>query len=438
MKRGISFFLIFALLLSGCGSGGGNSSESVSLNFYYCVEDIDQLTSAVAVEAEGRNVQVFTLTQLMDLYLRGPTSDHLRSPFPDGTEMVSLAEGEDGLEVTMSGAFFTLQGIELSVASYCIGKTICDYLGTEQVIVVDEMNRIQMEIAPDDFLLENSFHSESESVFTLYFPDSSSRYLIPETREVTLSENESPETYMLRQLMLGPHSDDLLPSVPEGTRLLRVSTSDGICSVDFSVEFYAAYQDDPYGAYTAIFSIVNTLTGLDAITGVQFLQEGVKVERCGLFSVEKPLTRYLSSVGLVRAGGTELDINVYVLENENEGSFGVPVRVKQTIAQPLAEAVAQAAISFEAPQGFYNPIPYGTELLSISMSGSVCYVDVSRDFIPSDGAEFSEQAAVWALVTGLTDQDNISSVVLTIEGESGGMQYVDISEPLTAESVTLD
>lgn len=435
MKRLISIFLVLALILSGCAARGENTEEKISLNFYYCVEGTDQLTSSLAVDAESRNVQVFTLTQLMDLYLRGPTSDQLRSPFPDGTEMISLREGEAGLEVTMSGAFFTLQGIELSVASYCLGSTICEYLGTDHIIVVDEMERIRMEIAPDNYLLNNSFSSEAESVFTLYFPDESRRYLIPETREVTLSENESPEAYMLRQLMIGPHSDSLTDSIPKNTNLLRVSTDNGVCTVDFSSGFYDAYENDPYGAYTAIYSIVNTLTGLDDISSVQLLKDGQTVEQCSVFPLDKPVSRYSGSVGLVRASGTELDINVYVLENNNEASFGVPVRVKQTIAQPLAEAVAQAAISFEAPQGFYNPIPYGTELLSISMSNNVCYVDVSRDFIPSDGAEFSEKAAVWALVTSLTDHDNISSVVLTIEGDGAGLQYVDISEPLTAESV---
>jgi germination protein M len=90
------------------------------------------------------------------------------------------------------------------------------------------------------------------------------------------------------------------------------------------------------------------------------------------------------------------------------------------------------------PQGFYNPIPYGTELLSISVSGGVCYVDLSGKFVPADGTVLSERAAVWALVSTLTELDNISSVLLTIEGESSGFTSVDISEPLTEESVQLN
>jgi spore germination protein GerM len=45
---------------------------------------------------------------------------------------------------------------------------------------------------------------------------------------------------------------------------------------------------------------------------------------------------------------------------------------------------------------------------------------------------------VWALVSTLTELDNVSSVLLTIEGESSGFTSVDISEPLTEESVQLN
>lgn len=437
MKRYLSFVLILVLLFSGCGATKGETGDKQNLTFYYCVEGTDQLTSSVAVEGEARQVQVFTLAQLMELYFMGPSSDRLRSPFPDGTKMLSQREGEDGLEITLSGGFFTLQGIELSIEAYCLARTVCEYLTLDHIVVVDEMGAIRMEIDPDNYLLENSFHSDTESVFTLYFPDASHRYLVPETREVTLSENESPETYLLRQLMQGPHEEALVSPVPKGTELLEVSTEGGICSVSLSGEFFDSCSEEPYEAYTAIYSLVNTLTGLEHINGVQLLREGKVVSGCSVFSLQEPLFRYSGSVGLLRASGTELDINVYVLSNEGNEAFGVPVRVKQTIVQPLAEAVARAAMGFEAPQGFYNPIPYGTELLGISMSGNVCYVDVSRDFIPADGTEQSEKGAVWALVASLTDQSTIRSVVLTIEGESTGLNFVDISRPLTSESVAL-
>lgn len=435
--RRFGILVLILVLLTGCATPVSDQQENIERNFYYCVEGTEQLTTPLTIQPEQRQGAFFTLGQLMEEYLKGPTTDHLRTPFPQGTEMLALREGKEGLEITMSGGFFTLQGVELSIEAYCLAKTVCEYLSIDHITVVDETGSIHMEIAPDNFLLENSFRWENESVFTLYFPDTDHRYLIPETRTVTLSENEAPESYLLRQLLQGPKETSLTSPFPQETELLGVYTNGGICTVDLSSHFFTDLQDDSYGIYTAIYSVVNTLTGLDEINGVQFLKQGELVEKYGVFSLREPVSRYSGSVGLIRASGTELDINVYVLENNGDGAFGVPVRVKQTIAQPLAEAVAQAAIQFEAPQGFYNPIPYGTELLGISMSGNVCYVDVSRSFIPTDGTERSERAAVWALVSALTNQDSIRSVVLTIEGDSSGLAFVDISQPLTAENIIL-
>ena len=65
-------------------------------------------------------------------------------------------------------------------------------------------------------------------------------------------------------------------------------------------------------------------------------------------------------------------------------------------------------------------------------------MDLSDKFIPQEDTEATEKAAVWALTKSLTVLDNITSIVLTINGENDGLNYVDISEPLTEESVSLD
>ena len=55
----------------------------------------------------------------------------------------------------------------------------------------------------------------------------------------------------------------------------------------------------------------------------------------------------------------------------------------------------------------------------------MCYVDLSREFVPGNDTEEKEREAVWALVQTLTGLDAVNSVSLTIEGEAGGLSYVD-------------
>lgn len=436
MKRVLAVLLTLCLLLSGCAARSQEQSTGTAVTFYYGTRDIEQLTGDLAIGEESRNLRVYTLAEMLEIYMKGPTSEDLVSPFPEGTKVLSYAETEQGLKLTMSEAFFTLQGVDMSLATCCITRTVCAFSGADQLSLVDEMGQIQLDLSPEQFLLENDFNVETETAFTLYFAQADYRYLVPEIQEATLSDNESQETYVLRQLMEGPQTEGLLSVIPEHTELLGLTTEDGVCTVNFSSDFYENAPEDVYEAYTTIFGVVNTLTELEGVNSVQILIDGSIVDSYGGFQISQPLTRYAPAIGPARTSG--IDLNQHVLTLADGEPFLLPYQVSESNSVPLAESVAQAAIDFEPPQGFYNPIPYGTELLSISVSGGICYVDLSGKFVPADGTQLSEKAAVWAIVSTLTELDNVSAVLLTIEGESSGLGYVDISEPLTEKSVQLE
>lgn len=431
MKRFLALILSLGLLLSGCGAVETTVFQEET-SFFYLARNAQALSERSAVGQESRAVGDMSLTELLDLYFAGPESEDLVSPFPAGTGALGAAETAEGLELTMSAEFFTLQGVDLSLACCCLSSTIRAYTGREKVILTDALGRVRLEADPDSYALLDGFDQDTQRTFTLYFSDKNHRYVCPETREAILSENESQETYVLRQLMAGPGSEELLPVIPEGTELLGVRTEDGVCTLDLSGEFYEG-GEDPYAVYTSLYGVVNTLTGLEEVSAVRFLRQGQTVDFYGIFPLSQPLSRYAGAIGPLRSGSGEMDVDVYVLAQEDGAPFALPVRIQQSIQEPTAEAVARAAIGLEPPQGFYNPIPYGTELLSISLSGSVCYVDLSRRFIPTENTPENEEAAVWSLVAALTGLDAISSVVLTIEGDSGGLSFVDISEPLSGK-----
>ena len=386
---------------------------------------------------EARNVDAYTLVELLDEYFSGPESENLMSPFPSGTQVLDIISDEGSLTLKMSGEFFTLMGVEMSIASCCIAKTVCEYADVRSVILSDELDTIRLEARPEHYLLSNDITQTADETFTVYFSDSEHRYLIAETRAAILSENETETAYVMRQLFEGPESEQLLGIIPEGTELLEVSTQDGVCTLNFSSVFYETSPEDAHEAYMTLYGIVNTLTSIPQIQSVNFLEEGNPAQSYGIFSLSEPVTRNLDAVGPVRTASGELDANIYVRSTETGKMFGVPCRIKQTASQPQAEAVLARVLSYEAIQGFENPIPFGTELLNISVSGSVCYVDVSEKFLPPEDAPEAERAAVWALVASLTDLDNIAFVSLSINGDSSGLNYVDISELLTKESVAL-
>lgn len=436
MKRFFVFTLVILLLLVGCsrGRGGQEDAQAVELQFYYTVEDLTQTGVELAIQSETREEQIYTLDEMLAVYFRGPADDTLVSPFPAGTRVLNIMEQDGELVLVMSGEYFTLSGVELSLAACCLVNTVCKYALVDSITVVDEMERVRLSLEPDNYLLTDELKEESDTTFTLYFADENRRYLLPELRNVTLSDNVSEEDYLLRQLIQGPHEDGCLGIIPRGTSLLWTETSGGICTVNFSSEFIDNQDKGVYGAYTALMGVVNTLTALDGINSVQFLIEGETVDSFMVFPLDQPMSRNLDAVGPVSAASGEVDVSIFVRNSNTGEAFYVPIRVKQSISDPLAQAVVQMVLSYEPMRGFENPVPYGTEFLSVSVSGNVCYVDVSKEFVPQENSRDAQRAAVYALVSALTKISNVSSVVLTIEGDSDRLEYVDLSEPLTAEN----
>ena len=436
MRKLIAMIMAVLLFFTGCGrvQSGEVSPQNVELRFYYPVADLTQTGIDVAIQSEPRKEQVYTLEEMLSVYFKGPVSDSLLSPFPAGTEVLNITEEEGELVLELSGEYFTLSGVELSLAACCLVNTVCEYASVDGITVVDDMERVRLSLNPDNYLLTDELKEESDTTFTLYFSDKDRRYLLPELRNVTLGENVSEEDYLIRQLIQGPLENDRLSIIPEGTKLIRVETIGGVCTVDFSREFIDGQTDGVYGAYTALMGVVNTLTGLEQVDSVQFLIEGETLDYFTVFPMDQPMSRNLDAVGPVSAASGEVDVNIFVQNSETKEAFYVPIRVKQSISEPLAQAVVQMVLTYEPIRGFENPVPYGTELLSVSVSGNVCYVDVSKEFVPKENTSDAQRAAVYALVSALTKISNVSSVVLTVEGESDRLEYVDLSDPLTAEN----
>ena len=436
MKKTLALILAVLLLFTGCSRTRGEweTTQAPELRFYYTVEDLTQTGVELVVQSELREEQVYTLEEMLSVYFRGPEDDTLISPFPAGTRVLNIMEEDGALVLVMSGEYFTLSGVELSLAACCLVNTVCEYASADSITVMDEMERVRLSLEPDNYLLTDELREETDTTFTLYFADENRRYLLPELRNVTLSENVSEEDYLLRQLIQGPQEEGRLGVIPQGTRLLWTEKSGGVCTVNFSGEFIENQDKGVYGAYTALMGVVNTLTTLDEIDSVQFLIDGEILESFMVFSLDQPISRNLDAVGPVSAASGEVDVSIFVRNSDTGEPFYVPLRVKQSISEPLAQAVVHMVLTYEPMRGFENPVPYGTKFISVSVSGSVCYVDVSREFIPEDNSRDAQRAAVYALVSALTKISNVSSVVLTIEGESDRLEYVDLSEPLTAEN----
>ncbi len=131
----------------------------------------------------------------------------------------------------------------------------------------------------------------------LYFSAPGSAILETEERSIPYHETlHAQAKEVLSALIAGP-SDQLVPSIPEGVRILDVMVSkDGIAYVDLSGEIVSNHQGGTTGEMVTVYSIVNTLTiNLPQIQGVQILVDDRPVETLkGHMDLSRPLRPDLS------------------------------------------------------------------------------------------------------------------------------------------------
>jgi germination protein M len=124
----------------------------------------------------------------------------------------------------------------------------------------------------------------------LYFSDSQAMYLVSEKRKIL------PTTSLAKQVVIelikGPDSSDLYSTIPEGTRVNEVYIADDIVYVDLSEEVFKNHPGGSSGELMTVYSIVNSLTEISPIKGVQILVEGnERNSLVGHVDISMPLLR---------------------------------------------------------------------------------------------------------------------------------------------------
>lgn len=134
--------------------------------------------------------------------------------------------------------------------------------------------------------------NEEGILITLYFSDANQTSLLPEKRRVKAEDKDLLPKMILEELLKGPQNEELISSVPKGTRLLGLEIDKGKIIVNLSREVIDNFNAGAMGEGYLIFSIVNSLTELPKINKVQILVEGNIVESIGgHILLEEPFER---------------------------------------------------------------------------------------------------------------------------------------------------
>ena len=114
-----------------------------------------------------------------------------------------------------------------------------------------------------------------KTIISLYFKNTETNSLIAEAKAIDVKElYQEPYTYLINMLIAGPESEKLESAIPEGTKVNSCTLKGNTVYLDLSKEFVDNAPSNITEESMAIYSIVNTLTELNEVTGVKILING--------------------------------------------------------------------------------------------------------------------------------------------------------------------
>lgn len=429
ISTGLLILLLLAALLGGCVAVP-DAQEPLAL-YYRRAEVAYTENGLIDSENADRDLER-SPAALADRYFAGPDNETLVSPFPKGTALVSCTQEDGVLALDLTENFAELSGVDLSLALTCISLTFSQLDDVElvEVSVGDNLmdGQEQIRLSQEQVLLADNSLEIAENMLNVYYADEQYRYLIAAEEKTKLETVEEQAAYAISMLGAEPESETQHATLPAGTEILDLSIEDGLCIVDFSVDFYRNRPSSEAEERLTILSVVDTLTEFEEIESVQFYVEGEVLTTYYRMDLSMKFVRDETAIGPVRAGLNEVDATLSVLRKNDWALTEIPMRIKSAANETDSDAVLSALLSFGERNGYLSPIPAGTKVLSLTERSNHCYVDLSRDFADGLTTEKSELLAVQSIVSSLTSLETVRYVTITIEGKPSGLDYVDLNQ----------
>lgn len=272
------------VLLSGMTGCAREEKEDSGLLLYYLNEDLSSLNTLSYLMEDGKSKADLSPQEMADDMLEqlATPSGDVRSIAPIQNFTVTGTTLQNGtLTVFLSSDYEELETVREILTRAALVNTLCQIDGVDSVSflcgdhpLTNEDGSVVTAMNSDMFI----FNSGKEIMnyekvrLHLYFANEDGDQLVDTYRNVVYNSNISMERLVVEQVLKGPNSDVVFPTLNPAAKVLSVTTRDGVCYVNLD----QAFLTEPYGvtSQVAIYSLVNSLTELSSVSAVQITIEG--------------------------------------------------------------------------------------------------------------------------------------------------------------------
>lgn len=282
MKKNFMCFLCLLLLLcqvSGCGKGE-EGDEGEAPYQIYCINK-----EGTAIVSEGFTPQnsdgEAMVAEFIEALTHAPENPEYQRALPDTVNILDYVLENNQLFLYFDGNYQKLDRVTEVLCRAAIVRTVCqlpqvDYVSffvNEQSLL--DSNQVPVGLMNAELFIENAgeqINTYNSVTLDLYFANATGDKLVKERDNFNYSSNMSMEKVVVEQLIKGPVSDHAYPCIPAETKILSITTKDGICYVNLDEGFMGQGYD--VSEAVPIYSIVNSLLELSDVNKVQILING--------------------------------------------------------------------------------------------------------------------------------------------------------------------
>lgn len=306
MKMKIYIILVLAVFfLSGCGSSNGGQNDADMKNEYiYYVNMEENGTGQIDVSdfknadlpgsdviyrvsaSDGQEVDGLVLDKITRyLYLLSvdPEDAALKRILGQSLNILSVEYKGGQVVVDFDEDYYKLQRILEILFRSTIVRTLCQIDGVESVIFTvkgqaleNSEKRPYGSMGAESFIdsTDREMNAYDRCTVTLYFSNKTGTALVPVKEEIVYPGNMPLEKLVLEKLLSGPVDEEYRATLFSDRRVNSVNVKDGTCYVDLSSSTFD--MADAVSEELTLYSIVNTLTGINGINKVQLSVDGNK------------------------------------------------------------------------------------------------------------------------------------------------------------------
>ena len=270
---------ISMILLASCGQE--EKEENVYPVYYVSNSETRVEIHSHVMEADDPEKQLLELVECLGT---NPEKLEYKAPFSMGFEVLGIEADENGrLQIDVSAAYRELSVTTEVLVRAAIVRTLTQLPSVSAAMITVEGNTLydskNNEVGwmnAEQFINNdgNEINTYELARVRLYFADESGTRLIAADREKHYSTNTPLERFVVEELIAGPSGriEGLYPSVNGSTKIVNVTTKDGICYVNLDESFLTVVNN--VSTEVSIYALVNSLVELSNVNQVQILING--------------------------------------------------------------------------------------------------------------------------------------------------------------------